>query len=244
MKAIKGLYLANARDFLRDRFGVFFVLLLPVAIVSFFGLVFGSDSGPEGFFDYQVGGMLGVALLWLGLFGTALPLAQQRQGQVLRRLNVTPVSKGALLVAQVGWRVTVGVMQAALFLLVAWLGFGIRIQGNPFLFLLAVVLGAMIFVSLGYLLAGLIPSTEGVNAVSQLVNFPMMFLSGSLFTMDMLPDALKVAADVLPLTYLSDAFRQLIVLADPLHPLWLDFTVLSAWLLVLLLLGARFWRWE
>jgi ABC-2 type transport system permease protein len=242
MKIVKGLYLANARDFLRDRFGVFFVLLLPVTIVGFFGLVFG--SGPDRFFDYQMSGMLGVALLWLGLFGTALPLAQQRQGQVLRRLNVTPVSKGALLVSQVSWRVTVGLMQTALFLLVGWLGFGVQVQGNVFLFLLAVVLGAMIFVSLGYLLAGLVPTVEGVNAVSQLVNFPMMFLSGSLFALEMMPDALKVVSNALPLTYLSDAFRQLIVQADPLHPLWLDFTVLGAWLVVLLILGVRFWRWE
>ena len=34
------------------------------------------------------------------------------------------------------------------------------------------------------------------------------------------------------------------VQAAPLHPLWLDFTVLGAWLVVLLILGVRFWRWE
>jgi ABC-2 type transport system permease protein len=244
MKAIKALYLANARDFLRDKMSMFLVLLLPVTIVGFFGLVFGSDGDPQQMFGIQMGGMLGVALLWLGLFGTALPIAQQRQGQVLRRLHVTPLSRTALLAAQVGWRVTIGLLQAGLFVLVGWLGFGVSVQGNPLLFVLAVLVGAMIFVSLGYLLAGLLPTVEGVNAVSQLVNFPMMFLSGSLFSLEMMPDAMQVVAKALPLTYLADAFRQLIVQAPPLYPLGLDFAVLGGWLALLLALGVRFWRWE
>ncbi len=244
MKAIKALYIANAREFLRDRLSVFLVMLLPVTIVSFFGLIFGSDSGPERIFDFQMSGMLGVSLLWLGIFGTALPLAQQRQGQVLRRLSVTPVSRTALLAAQVCWRVTVGLAQAGLFLLVGWLGFGVQVQGSMLLLFAAVLLGAMIFVSLGYLLAGLIPSVEGVNAVAQLVNFPMMFLSGSLFTLDVMPDAMQVVARALPLTYLSDAFRQLIVNVQPVFPLWVDFAVLGGWLVLLMVLGVRFWRWE
>jgi ABC-2 type transport system permease protein len=244
MKTIKALYLANAREFLREKMAIFLVLLLPVTIMGFFGLVFGSDLTPEGMFGQQMGGMLGVALLWLGLFGTAMPIAQQRQGQVFRRLHVTPLSRAALLTAQVSWRVTIGLLQAGLFLLVGWLGFGVQVQGSPLLLLLAVLVGTMLFVSLGYLLAGLLPTVDGVNAVSQLVNFPMMFLSGSLFSLEMMPDALQVVARALPLTYLADAFRQIIVAAPPLYSLGLDFAVLGGWLLVLLVLGMRFWRWE
>ncbi len=61
--------------------------------------------------DFHVPGLLGIALLWLGLFGTAMPLVQQREGQVLRRLSVTPLTPTTLLAAQVAWRVTVGLLQ-------------------------------------------------------------------------------------------------------------------------------------
>jgi ABC-2 type transport system permease protein len=194
--------------------------------------------------DIQMPGMLGIALLWLGLFGTALPLLQQRTGQVLRRLSVTPLRPATMLAAQVGWRVTVGLLQAGLFLLVGYFAFGVGIQGNKLLFVGAVALGALVFVSLGYMLAGLSSSEEALMAVTQAVNFPMMFLSGSLFPVETLPVFFKPVVNVLPLTYLADALGQLMVGASPLHPLWLDFAVLGGWLVLFVVLGIKFWRWE
>ena len=194
--------------------------------------------------DFYMAGLLGIALLWLGIFGTAMPLVQQREGQVLRRLRVTPLTAASMLTAQILWRVTVGVLQAALFLLVGYLGFGVRVAGNWFLLGGAVAMGALVFTSLGYFLAGLAPSAEGVAAVAQIVNFPMMMLSGSLFAVESLPAPFKAVAAMMPLTYLSDALRQIMVGAPPLHPLWVDFGVLGGWLVVLLVLAVVFWRWE
>jgi ABC-2 type transport system permease protein len=365
MKTIKALYLANAREFLRDRTSLFIIMLMPVALAVFFGVIFGSfDSGftlqlgvvnenagpageqfvdglvseeteevlnlhtgtreemeaalnkgwvsvvmmlPEdttaklaagepvtvevlydptrptssgaglGFvrtlldeanlalsgaprlltmaersvqtnppraIDFHMPGMLGVALFWLGLFGTALPLVQQREAQVLRRLSVTPLTPSALLTAQIAWRVTVGLIQAALFLLVGYVGFGVGVAGNKLLFVGAVVLGTLMFVSLGYFLTCLASSTEGVSAVVQIVNFPIMMLSGTLFTTEMLPSFFKPLVAVMPLTYLGDALRQLMIGTAPMHPLWLDFAVLGGWLVVLTGLAIKFWRWE
>jgi len=135
-------------------------------------------------------------------------------------------------------------LQAGLFMLVGYLAFGVGVEGNVLLFVAAVALGALLFVSLGYALAGLSSSEEGLIAATQLVNFPLMFLSGGLFPIDMLPDFLKPAVDVLPLTYLTDALGQLMVASAGLHPLWLDLAVVSGWLAVCLVLGVKFWRWE
>jgi ABC-2 type transport system permease protein len=233
------LYATAAKEFLRDKASMGLVFLLPVILVIFFGLIF-EDSG----LGSQMPGMLGIALMWLGLFGTALPLIQQRQSQVLRRLSITPLRPATILLAQVGWRVTVGLLQAGLFLLIGYLAFGTGVEGNRLLFLAAVLIGSLLFVSLGYLLAGLSSSEEGLMAISQIVNFPMMFLSGSLFPLEMLPDFFRPVTQILPLTYLTDALGQLMVGAPPLFPLWLDFAVMSGWLVVFLGLGVRFWRWE
>ena len=194
--------------------------------------------------DLQVPGLLGIALLWLGLFGTAMPLVQQRLGQVLRRLSVTPLTPAAMLSAQVAWRVTVGLIQAALFLLVGYLAFRVGVVGNKLLFAAAVALGSLVFVSLGYVMAGLASSEETIMALVQIVNFPMMFLSGGLFSVENLPAYFRPVVNVMPLTYLTDALQQLMVGATPLHPLWLDFAVLGGWLAVLFALAVRLWRWE
>ena len=194
--------------------------------------------------DTQMPGMLGVAMLWLGLFGTAIPVVQQRTTHVLRRLSVTPLRPSALLAAHISWRVVLGLVQAGVFLLVGSLAFGVGVQGNVWLFTGAVVLGALVFVSLGYVLAGLAPTQESLMAITQLVNLPMMLLSGGLFAIELLPGFLKPVSSILPLTYLTDAFVQLMVGAPALHPLWLDFTVLGGCLALFLALGVKVWRWE
>jgi ABC-2 type transport system permease protein len=80
--------------------------------------------------------------------------------------------------------------------------------------------------------------------MTQLVNFPLMFLSGGLFPIEMLPDFLRPAVDVLPLTYLTDALGQLMAGSSGLHPLALDLAVVAGWLAACLVLGIKFWRWE
>jgi ABC-2 type transport system permease protein len=193
--------------------------------------------------DFFMPGMLGVALLWLGVFGTAQPFAAQREAQVFRRLSVTPLSRAAVLAAEVGWRVTVGLLQTALFLLVGYFAFGVGVlDWLPFLG--AVLLGTLVFVSLGYVLAGIGRSMESTMGIAQLINFPMMMLSGSIFSAEMLPSFFQPIVNAMPLTYLSDLLRVSMTGAAPMHPMGLSFLVLGAWLVVLLGLAIKLWRWE
>lgn len=194
--------------------------------------------------DFYVPSILGMSMLWLGLFGTMIPLVQQREQQVLRRLSASPVSRLTLLTGQVLWRLTVGMAQAAVFLGVGALALGVQVRGNLLLFAAGAVLGALVFISMGYLLAGLSRTMEGGAALAQLVNFPLMFLSGIFFEASMLPPFLKPVMSLMPLTYLADAFRQTMVGYSALYPLWLDFAVLVGFLAVFVGMGLKLFRWE
>ncbi|NPV08478.1 MAG: ABC transporter permease [Anaerolineae bacterium] len=194
--------------------------------------------------SFYVPSMLGLAILWLGVFGTAMPLVEMREKKVLRRLAVAPLSTRTMLAGQVAWRVTVGIAQAVLFVAFGILVLGLN-PGNQFLLFPAIVLlGAVAFVTMGYFIAALSPSSEAAVAVAQVVNFAMTFLSGSFFEAELLPSVLRPVMYVMPLTYLSDALRQVMVDFRPMFPLWLDAAVLGALLLLLVPLTIKFWRWE
>ena len=107
-----------------------------------------------------------------------------------------------------------------------------------------VLLGALTFISIGYLAVSRARTTEGAMPIIQLIQFPMLFLSGIFFPIDFMPDFIRPVIQAMPLTYLGDAFRQVMVQATPLHPLWLDATVLAGWLVVSMALSIRFFRWE
>jgi ABC-2 type transport system permease protein len=194
--------------------------------------------------DFLLPGILAMALMQLGVMATAPPLVQLREQQILRRLGATPLSRSMLLAAQVCLRLTIGLTQTVLLILVGSLLFHVHIIGNWFVLAAFVVLGALMFVSLGYLMSGLAKTQDSVTGLSQLVNFPMMFLSGLFFPVDMMPAWIRPVIDAMPLTYLADGLRQIMVGAIPVHPLRIDLIVLAAWLAVCAVLAVRFFRWE
>ncbi len=194
--------------------------------------------------DFLVPGILAMALMQLGIFATAPPLVQLREQQVLRRLGATPLTRTMLLAAQVCLRITVGLVQTALIILVGALVFQVQIVGNLLLLAGFVVLGALSFVCLGYFMSTWGKTQEGVNGASQFINFPMMFLSGLFFPVDTMPKWIRPVVDAMPLTYLADALRQIMVGAAPLHPLTTDLLVLMVWLVICAFLAVKFFRWE
>jgi ABC-2 type transport system permease protein len=194
--------------------------------------------------DFLLPGILAMALMQLGVMATAPPLVQLREQQILRRLGATPLSRSMLLAAQVCLRLTIGLTQTVLLILVGSLVFHVHILGNWFVLAMFVVLGALMFVSLGYLMSGLAKTQDSIMGLSQLINFPMMFLSGLFFPVDMMPGWIKPVINAMPLTYLADGLRQIMVGAIPLHSLQVDLIVLAAWLVVCAVLAVRFFRWE
>lgn len=194
--------------------------------------------------DFLVPGILAMALMQLGLFGTAAPLVQLRERKVLRRLGATPLPRWALLVSQVLHRLTIALVQVVIIIAVGRLVFGVEIGGNVGLLAVFSALGALTFISLGYLIAALSRTEESVFGISSVLNFPMMFLSGIFFPLETMPDWIRPVVQAIPLTYLGDALRQLMVGAPPAHALGLDALVLGLWLAAAVTLSIRLFRWE
>ncbi|HYG60631.1 MAG TPA: ABC transporter permease [Symbiobacteriaceae bacterium] len=243
MKAFSALYAATAREFLRDKMAILFTLLLPLIMAAFFGLIFRGGDITQAM--SYVPGMLALGFLWLGVFGVAPPLVQMREQQILRRLGATPLRRSTLMAAQVAWRLTVGLIQAALLITYGFAVYHMVIPAGQWLPLVgAILLGGAVLVSLGFLLASLAKSNESVVGLGQVVQFPMMFLSGILFPMEMLPSFLRPAVNAMPVTYLGDALRQTMLGTPGLFALWVDFAVLAGCLVLFSGLSVRFFRWE
>jgi ABC-2 type transport system permease protein len=190
-----------------------------------------------------VPGMLALGFLWLGVFGVAPPLVQQREQQVLRRIGATPLSRSRFMGAQVAWRLTTGLLQGALLLAYGLIAYRMQIV-NPLGVLGFVVLGAAVLIALGLLLASVARTNESVIGLGQVIQFPMMFLSGILFPLELLPSFLRPVVNAMPLTYLGDALRQTMLGAPALFPLWVDAAVLGSCLIAFAGLAVRFFRWE
>ncbi|MBN2305842.1 MAG: ABC transporter permease [Anaerolineae bacterium] len=195
--------------------------------------------------DYLLPGVIAMSLMQLGLFATAAPLVSLREKQVLRRMGATPLSKTTLLASQVAFRVTTALIQFVLIVAVGYIIFDVHIEmGNLPAILGVVILGAMTFIVLGYVLAGLAKTEEAVQGIISLPNFIFMFLSGIFFPVDMMPNWMRPVVDVIPLTYLGDALRQTMIDAGSYFSMTRSVVILAAWLVICAGLAVRVFRWE
>ena len=194
--------------------------------------------------DYMTPGIVAMTLMQLGLFGVAGTLISWREQKILRRLWAAPVSRSVFAASMITQRLMISLVQAGLILAVGASVFHVALAGERALMAGVVILGALTFISLGYMIASFVRSVEAGNAILQILNFPMMFLSGIFWPVEWMPGVLRPVIYALPLTYLGDALRQVMVEATPLVPLWVDVAVLGGWAIGAAALAVRFFRWD
>jgi len=198
-----------------------------------------------GSIDYLLPGILAMSLMQLGLFGTAAPLVSLREKGVLRRMGATPLSRSSLLVSQVAFRMTLAFLQTAILMGVGMAAFDVQIQMENLPLIIGVVLlGASMFITLGYFLSTLANTEEALQGIVALPNFLFMFLSGIFWPVDFMPDWIRPLVDVIPLTYLGDLLRKVMIEAGSYFSWERSILVLGIWLAVCTVLALRFFRWE
>ena len=191
---------------------------------------------------FFVPSILAMALMQLGIF-SAIPLVEQREKKILKRLSATPLPRWALVGSNIILRLIIAAAQTIIILAVGSQLFQVQVTGNPLVIAGFIIVGAMAFTALGYVIASFAPTEESANFIVSAVQFPMMFLSGIFFPLQGLPDWLHTVASFLPLTYLGDALRQTMVNGVPFATLQFDALVLGGWLIVCLVISARYFRW-
>src|ERR1035438_8977874 len=149
--------------------------------------------------SFLLPGLLGLNLVSMGLFSVGMTNVSYREKGKFRRLAVTPLPKWIFLLGQVLHRLTVTVIQAAILLVVGRLAFGIQNQGSFLHLLFIMTLGTGCFMAFGFALSGFAETSEGYAAISNLVFFPLMMLSGVYFTLDAAPAWLQHAVALMPL---------------------------------------------
>ena len=197
-----------------------------------------------GYIDFLMPGVIGMAIMQLGLFSVSFSFVTMKREGVLRRLLATPLSPATLLASQVITRLIVVVAQTLILAGVAVFVFGAEFAGNFFAVLLAAGLGGAVFLALGFAVSGWARTEQQAAPLANIVSLPMMFLSGVFFSRDVLPGILQTATDYLPLTFLVEAIRGMTVQGDSIITQWPNFLGMAVWFVIAFIIANRTFRWE
>ena len=197
-----------------------------------------------GYIDFLMPGIIGMAIMQLGLFSVSFSFVTMKREGVLRRLLATPLSPVTLLGSQVITRLLVVIVQTLILTGVAVFLFGAEFAGNFFAVLLAAGLGGAVFLALGFAVSGWARTEQQAAPLANIVSLPMMFLSGVFFSRDVLPGVLQVVTDYLPLTFLVEAIRGMTVQGDSIITQWPNFLGMAVWFVIAFIIANRTFRWE
>jgi ABC-2 type transport system permease protein len=204
----------------------------------------GVTTNNQGYFDFILPGILSMTIMQLGIFGVAFSFVALKARGALRRLQATPVHPVYFVFAQATVRLLVTL--ASTFILVSFgtYFFGFHMMGSYLNFTLVCVIGILIFLGFGFAIAGWARDETQVAPVANLIQLPMLLLSGIFFSRDAFPAWLKSVTDYFPLTYVSHALRKIANEGLSLADLPTDMIGMSVWLVIVYVVAVKVFRWE
>lgn len=188
------------------------------------------------YYDFLLPGLVAMAVMNLSIIGVAIGVTRFREQQILRRMLATPLAPSKFLVAQIATRLLMSLVQAGIILGLGVGAFGGHIHGDPVWIFLFVVLGNLVFVNIGFTIAGRAKNADSAQALSQLVTLPMLFLSGVFFQTS---GALAQVVRVLPLSPLVTGMRKITLDGDSITKVGPQLGVLAAWVVLSFLIARR-----
>jgi ABC-2 type transport system permease protein len=124
-----------------------------------------------------------------------------REGGILKRLRATPLRPQTILTAHVMVKLTLTVATLALLVIAGKRYYPVGVQVPFFAFAMALLITTWSILSIGFVIASIVPTARFAQPIGAIVLYPMIALSGLFVPLESLPPALHAVARVLPLTY-------------------------------------------
>ena len=235
--------------FLREPLGAIGTIFVPVLLFVVAGRAasgvnvrptdnFGRLLGPGG-----IPTLLSMSITVSAVLSLANIIAIYREGGILKRLRATPLRPWTILSAHIIVKLLLTAVTMTAMVLAGKRYFTIGPEVPLVKFTIALLISTLSILSLGFIIASIIPTARFAQPIGALVFYPMIGLSGLFVSIDALPTGLRAVARVLPLGY-SASLMQGIWIGDPWAAHFGDIAALKAVFVICVAVSSRVFRWE
>jgi ABC-2 type transport system permease protein len=195
-------------------------------------------------FDYTFAGLIGFSIIGLGIFGPASVFPELKKQGILRRLHTTPLKVWQYFVSNVMSQGVIGLLAIAAMFIISVIFFDLNMNGSYILFILFTLISIFTIYGIGLALGGWAKNERQAAPLSNLIAFPMIFLSGTFFPRYLMPEWLQGVSNYLPLTPVIDGVRLIVTEGKGFIDLLPQIGLLSIWAIVIYFIAFRVFRWE
>jgi ABC-2 type transport system permease protein len=241
------------KEYFRNPIAAFWTFAYPVLLLVLLMIPFGnttvvSASGVKiAYGPYLVCGMLAINVLSTSLFGFTVPFVEARQRGAFKMYQVFPVWRFSYVTAFVVSRVAIVALYNVIFVFVAKGIYNIDFDLGPgswatLTFLLLFTASA--FVALAFLLATLCSTASTAVAITNLIFFPMMFLSDLFLPIALFPPSMRILAALSPVGIVGNSFRATMIDHAPMFSQLNALGVLAAMCAAGVVISLFTFRWR
>jgi ABC-2 type transport system permease protein len=195
-------------------------------------------------FDYTFSGLLGFSIIGMGIFGPVNVFPELKKQGILRRLHTTPIKVWQYFMATMFSQAITGVFAIAVQFAVAIKVFHLKVNGDYPEILLFVILSIFMILGLGLAIGGWAKNERQAAPLSNIIVFPMLFLSGTFFPRFEMPVWLQHVTTFLPLTPVIDGLRLLTTEGKHLTQIGPQLGLIGIWFVIIYAVAFRVFKWE
>jgi ABC-2 type transport system permease protein len=234
--------------FLREPLGAFGSIILPVLVFVVAGHFMGGQLPPRaidaaGFVRVGLPVFVAVLIALSGVLSLVTIISIYREGGILKRLRATPLRPQTILTAHVLVKLLLTAFTMALTVLAGKRYYPINLEVPIFGFTMALLICTWSILSIGFLIASIVPTARFAQPIGAALLYPMVALCGLFVPRQSLPPPLQAVARVVPLTY-AVSLLQGIWKGEAWSAHVGDVAALVVVFVICTVLSAKVFRWE
>jgi ABC-2 type transport system permease protein len=236
----------ETKIFTREPMGFVGTLVMPLVVFIVLGRALGVGkplAAPHVDIPFNAAILAAVLIAISAVQSLVAIISIYREGGILKRLRSTPLSPVTIMGAQVAVKLVFTVISLSLLMLAGRRLFPGVMRVNVFSFTAAVLLSTFSILSLGFVIASLVPTARFAQPVSAALLYPMLALSGLFFPLERLPRTLVALAYLFPTTH-AVALLNGVWDGSGWGAHWVNVVALLALFAAYTALSTKFFRWE
>lgn len=233
--------------FMREPMGAVSTLALPAVLFLVLGKAFMSTSSETLDLQDWVGTGLPVMLTILvalnGVVSLTTIMSIYREGGILKRLKATPLQPHTILTAHVIVKLLLTTINILTLLLVGKTFFDVTMMGDPISFAIAVAVSTISILSLGFVIASVVPTARFAQLISGAILYPLLGVSGIFTSVENFPPILRFFSNLSPITHAVSLTGGMWA-GESWSNFGVELFALAAAFIVCMLVSSRLFRWE
>lgn len=234
--------------FMREPMGAFGTIVVPLLLFLVLGRFANNRLTPpspvvSSFSRAGVPVLVSILIAVSAVLSLVTIISIYREGGILKRLRATPLRPQTILTAHVVVKLLLTAATLLLMFLAGQRYLPPGVHAPLFSFTIALLITTWSILSIGFLIASIVPTARFAQPIGAVILYPMIVLSGLFMPIASLPKGFQALARALPFTY-AVRLLQGIWNGDGWWAHGSDVAALATVFLVCTALSAKVFRWE